>query len=134
MAYKQHNAETVKELSLLIEVIRKLQSEGKILVAVLFGSYAFGNPHKRSDIDLAIYFGEISEAEKIDVIDTILMSVEKDVNILKLNDEDESPFIIQEALKGIHLIEPDKNSLYNAAHRALHETEEIKFRRELAGR
>lgn len=134
MLNKQLKDETLKEISSLVEVLQKLKSQGKILIAVLFGSYAFGKPHKRSDIDLAIYFNEKSDPERIGVIDTILMSVERDVNILRLDDEDETPFVIQEALKGIHLIEPDKNVLYSVAHRALHETEEIMFRRELARR
>jgi hypothetical protein len=61
------------------------------------------------------------------------MPIERDVSILRLDDEDESPFIIQEALKGVHLIEPNDDALYAVAHRALHEAESIRFRRELSG-
>lgn len=61
----------------------------------------------------------------------MLMSDEREINFLRLDDEDESPFIVQEALKGIHLVEPDKDCLYEIADRALHETEGIRFRREM---
>lgn len=48
-----------------------------------------------------------------------------------LDDEDESPFVIQEALKDIPLIEPDKDKLYDVSDRFLHESEGIRFRREI---
>ena len=54
----------------------------------------------------------------------------RDINILRLDDE-ESPFIVQEALKGAHLVKPDIDVLYNIAHRVLHEAEVIRFRRSL---
>lgn len=63
--------------------------------------------------------------------DEILMSVERDVSILRLDDEDESQFVVQEALKGKHIVEQDMDTFYDVAHRALHETEEIRFRRSL---
>jgi hypothetical protein len=59
------------------------------------------------------------------------MSVERDISILRLDDEDESPFIVQEALKGIHLVEPDRNILYEIIHRVLHESESIRYRRNM---
>ena len=122
------------ELAPLINVLNKLREEGKILAAILFGSYANGTPHVRSDIDLAVYINTDDEGERTEIIDEILMSVERDVNILRLEDEEESPFIVQEALKGLHLVEPDTDSLYNVSHRVLHETEGIRFRRSLVGR
>ena len=74
------------------------------------------------------------EDEEIEIIDKILMSTERDISILRLYDEDESPFVVQEALKGIHLVEPESDTLYEIAHRALHDTEGIRFRRSLSGR
>ena len=53
------------------------------------------------------------------------------VKILRLDDEDESPFVVQEALKDLHLVEPEPELLYKVTHRVLHETEEIRFRRGL---
>ncbi|HQJ95311.1 MAG TPA: nucleotidyltransferase domain-containing protein [Syntrophorhabdaceae bacterium] len=119
------------ELIPLTNVLSTLKNEGKIPIAILYGSFAKGNPHPRSDIDLAVYPEGKDENEVIDIIDTILMSVERDISILRLDDEDESPFIVQEALKGIHLVEPDRNILYEIIHRVLHESESIRYRRNM---
>jgi predicted nucleotidyltransferase len=120
------------EINPLKEILRKLREEGKILIALLYGSYAKGKPHKRSDIDLALYIKAENEKEEIEIIDKVLMSVDSEVSILRLDDEDESPFIVQEALKGIHLVEPDSETRYELSHRILHECEDIKFRRGLS--
>ncbi|MEK6591113.1 MAG: nucleotidyltransferase domain-containing protein [Nitrospinota bacterium] len=122
-----------KDLASLKEVLTKLRNEGKVLIALLYGSYASGTQHKRSDVDLAVFISAKNRKEETEIIDEILMPIERDVSILRLDDEDESPFIIQEALKGAHLIEPDDDALYAVAHRALHEAESIRFRRELSG-
>ena len=123
-----------KELKPLNEVLCELRKEGKILVALLYGSYARGTPHKRSDIDLAVFIHARDEKEEIEIIDKILMSSEKEVSLLRLDDEDESPFVVQESLKGIHLVEPDNDALYEVAHRVLRDAEEIRFRRSLSGK
>ncbi|MBI4849242.1 MAG: nucleotidyltransferase domain-containing protein [Nitrospirae bacterium] len=115
------------------QVLNTLRAEGKILLAYLYGSYAEGTQHKRSDIDLAVYINADSEEETIKLIDTILMSMDTPIEILRLDDEDESPFIVQTALKGTPLIEPDIKTFYEVSHRALHETEGIRFKREYAG-
>lgn len=121
-----------KELDALKAELNKLKKEGKILLAYLYGSYAAGTEHKRSDIDLAICLNAVDEKEASDIIDAILMVSERPVEILRLDDEEESPFVIQEALKGIPLIEPDLEALYRVANRALHETEDIRHRRTIA--
>ncbi|MCL5276347.1 MAG: nucleotidyltransferase domain-containing protein [Deltaproteobacteria bacterium] len=120
-----------QEIEALRIVLEELKKEGKVSIALLYGSYAKGTPHSRSDIDLAIYLYAKDENEEIDIIDKILMSTERDVSILRLDDEEESSFVIQEALKGVHLVEPDKEMLYKISRRILHETEDIKFRRTL---
>jgi predicted nucleotidyltransferase len=122
------------ELAPLINVLNRLRHDDKIHIAILFGSFANGKPHKRSDIDLAIYINLTSKSDVTECIDSILMSVERDINILRLDDEEESPFVVQEALKGKHLVEPDLDALYGVADRVLHETEGIRFRRLLVGR
>jgi predicted nucleotidyltransferase len=108
----------------------KHRKEGKLLVAVLYGSFAGGAPHARSDIDLAIYLKAKNMEEEIEIIDEILMSADRQVSILRLDDEDESPFVVQEALKGIHLVEPDEAALYGVYHRVLHESEGAREKRE----
>ncbi len=106
-----------------------LRKEDKVRIAILYGSFAEGNPHKRSDIDLALYLRAKDTMEETEILDTILMSSDRDLSILRLDDEEESPFVVQEALKGIHLIEPDTEVLYDVARRILHSCEEIRFRR-----
>ncbi|MBI5416509.1 nucleotidyltransferase domain-containing protein [Candidatus Poribacteria bacterium] len=128
-----NNLLTINDNCLEIEQIKnvliELKKENKILLAYLFGSYAEKKQHKRSDIDIAIYFNTKNERETIDAIDKILMSVRQEVEILRLDDEDESPFMIQIALKSIPLIEPDLETFYNVKHRILHETERIRLKR-----
>jgi predicted nucleotidyltransferase len=120
-----------KDIEVLKEVLAALKKAGKVSIALLYGSYAKGIHHIRSDIDLAIYLNAKDEKEEIDVIDKILMSTDRDISILRLDDENESPFVIQEALNGVHLIEPDKEVLYEVSRRVLHEVEDIRFRRAL---
>lgn len=116
------------------EILNILRKEGKILVAILYGSYANGTPHNRSDIDLAVFVNARNEEDEMEITDKILMSTEREISILRLEDEDESPFVVQDALRGRHLVEPDDDTLYEIAHRVLHETEEMRFRRALNGR
>jgi predicted nucleotidyltransferase len=119
------------EIIAIENVLKKLRREGKVLIAILYGSYANGVPHKRSDIDLALYIRAKDNKEDMKISDEILMAVERDVSILRLDDEEESPFVIQEALKGVHLVEADLETLYEIGNRVLHECEEIRFRREV---
>jgi uncharacterized protein len=121
------------EIEAVREVLQHLQERGKVRVAVLYGSFAGGEPHARSDIDLALYLGSMSEQEQIAVMDAVLMAVERQVSILRLDDDEESPFVIQQALRGVHLIEPDSEVLHAVQRRVLHQAEEIRFRRELKG-
>lgn len=122
---------TCNFISPLTDVLERFHKAGKIPVAVLFGSYASGTSHGRSDIDLALFVRADNLNEEIEIIDKVLMSDEREISILRLDDEDESPFVVQEALKGVHLVESDKDCLYEIADRALHETEGIRFRREM---
>ena len=121
------------EVQRIKEVLEELRDKGTVLLAYLYGSYAKGNSHLRSDsdIDSAIYLNSKDEDVRIEAIDRILMACDRDIEILFLDDENESPFVIQEALKGIPLIEPDKDKLYGVSDRVLHESEGIRFRREI---
>jgi predicted nucleotidyltransferase len=120
----------IEEINSLKQVLNNLRNQNKILLAYLYGSYAARLQHKRSDIDLAVYLDTRDEKEAIEIIDTILMSTDATIEILRLDDEEESPFIIQKALKGIPLVEPDMEAFYKVSHRVLHEAESIRFKRE----
>lgn len=119
------------DLKELKGVLEGLRLENKVLLAYLFGSYASNAQHERSDLDVAVYLDANNDTEKIETIDKILMSADKQVEILMLNDEDESPFVVQEALKGVPLVEPDVETFYKLSDRVLHETESIRFKRGL---
>lgn len=124
---------TYKEtLNPLKNILEDLRGKGRILIALLYGSYHRGDTHPRSDIDLAIYLTPQAESQAIETVDKILMSMETEISILRLDDEDESPFVVQEALKGEHLIEPDMETFYALSHKILHECEGIKNRREIS--
>jgi len=114
----------------LRKILGEMKNAGKIHLALLYGSFAKGAQHVRSDIDLAVFLNASTLEEELDLIDRILMSVDRDVSILRLDDLDESPFVVQEALKGNHLVNPDLEIFYDVSHRALHECESIRFRRE----
>ena len=117
------------ELKPLMEVLKKLRAEGRILIAILYGSFASGTPHARSDVDLALFVPPMSREDELDAVDQILAAVDREVSILRLDDEDESPFVVQAALKGLHLIEPDEDALFRVADHALHESEGLRMRR-----
>jgi len=123
--------ESPRELEGLRATLLRLRQQGKLMLAILYGSFAHGAVHVRSDVDLAIYLNAANEDEELQIIDEILMSSERDVSVLRLDDEDESPFVAQQALRGIHLVEPDPDTLHRVAHRVLHECEAIRFRRML---
>ncbi|MEW6002084.1 MAG: nucleotidyltransferase domain-containing protein [Nitrospirota bacterium] len=120
-----------EEIIPLKEILKTLRKENRILIAILYGSYSKGTPHKRSDIDLALYLKAKDEKDELEIVDKILVSVERNISILRLDDEEESPFVVQEALKGIHLIDPDTETLYKISHRVLHECEGMRFRKEI---
>ena len=118
------------ELRPLIQTLRELQVNGEIKLALLYGSFANGTQHCRSDIDLALSLSPDVSDREMSIFDRILMSAERQVSILQLDDPDESPFVVQASLKGIHLIEPDLKTYYKIADRALHESESIRSRRQ----
>jgi len=122
--------ENLQDISPLLQTLQDLKGENSIQLALLYGSFAKGSEHCRSDIDIAIALSPQPLEKEFDIIDRILMSSERHISILRLDDEDESPMIVQESLKGIHLIEPDRDVYYKVAHWALHESESIRSRRE----
>jgi predicted nucleotidyltransferase len=118
-----------QEVQPLVDILARMKGSGELSLALLFGSFVAGTPHCRSDIDLAIALNVETTEREMELIDLILMATERPVSILRLDDLDESPMVIQEALKGIHLVEPDLEVLYQVADRVLHESESIRYRR-----
>lgn len=118
------------ELKAVIEELQKLRRAGDIRLALLYGSFAGNTQHCRSDIDIAIALSPDARGHEMSIIDSILMAADRQVSILRLDDPDESPFVVQASLKGVHLVEPDLERYYEIAAWALHESESIRARRE----
>lgn len=117
------------ELTQLVQTLRELKTSGEIGIALLYGSFADNTQHCRSDIDLALALSVDASDREIAVIDSILMAADRQVSILRMDDQDESPFVVQAALKGVHLVDPDIERYYKIADWALHESESIRERR-----
>ena len=100
-----------RDLENIKKCVQELRDRGKILSALLFGSQANGSAHARSDIDLGIYLPAMDQNEEVELIDKILMGSEIPIFLLRLDDDDESLLIVREALKGVHLVEPDAEAL-----------------------
>ena len=71
------------------EIVRKITDKYKIEKIILFGSYAYGNPDKDSDIDICIITDE--NRRKMDLISEIRMELfdfEFSLDILVYKSED----------------------------------------------
>ena len=120
------------------EILRKVKkhifNNPHIPFAFIFGSYAEGRETPLSDIDIAIYFKEISEDEKIRIEHMILSLFDEQVNILRLEDEDISPTVRLRAVDGIPIIINDEDFLNRFILSIIHKASESetllkKFRR-----
>jgi predicted nucleotidyltransferase len=73
-----------KEINILKNILKDLKEKGKVLIALVYGSYARGIPQTRSDIDLALYLKAVTVQEEIETIDRILMATDREISILRL--------------------------------------------------
>jgi len=105
--------------------------EGKIPFAFLFGSWTKGKQTSLSDIDIAIFFRDMPESVKIKIEHQISLLFDEQVNILRLEDENISPLIKLESLKGIPITSPDSDFLNGFILSIIHKAEEM---RRLLGR
>ncbi len=64
--------QTLKKYPLLRGVIQEVQESKKIKIAILFGSYAKGIPHKDSDIDVYLETSDFKLKEEIESLNTRL--------------------------------------------------------------
>lgn len=114
------------------DVLERLRAENRVLVAVLYGPYSEEALYGHPGIDIGIYLQTDDEAERVEIIDSIRTAVKDDthVSIVFLNDTHESPFVVQEALAGIHLVKPDMDALYDTYGWAVDEAEAMRFDKE----
>ncbi|MBI4682256.1 MAG: nucleotidyltransferase domain-containing protein [Nitrospirae bacterium] len=100
--------------------------EGKIPFAFLFGSWTKGRQTSLSDIDLAIFFRDMPESVKTKIEHQISLLFDEQVNILRLEDENISPLIKLESLKGIPITSPDSDFLNGFILSIIHKAEEMR--------
>ncbi len=80
-----------------------MQTDDNILFAYLFGSYADGTAHAQSDVDVAIYFQNHTLDDKLSAIHALQKRVQKDIDLVTLN-EVKNIFLLESVLnKGILL-------------------------------
>lgn len=86
-----------------IKKIKDYFASQKDIVAVyLYGSFAFGNPHKRSDLDIAVLFeGKVNLYERLGSLYSnfpkLSVRAEPEIRELDLN---QSPVFLRNVLKG----------------------------------
>jgi predicted nucleotidyltransferase len=98
----------------------------KIPFAFLFGSWADGKQTPLSDIDIAIFFRDMRESEKTKVEHQISLLFDRQVNVLRLEDEYISPLIKLEALNGISVVISDEDFLNRFTLSIIHKAEETR--------
>lgn len=115
----------------ITEQLKKIKScigqyKKKIPFAFLFGSWARGEQTPLSDIDMAIFFKDMRESEKIKVEHQLSLLFDEQVNVLRLEDEYISPLIKLNALNGIPVIINDEDLLNRFILSIIHIAEEFK--------
>ena len=112
----------------IIEPVRQVVAEypHAIPFAFLFGSFAVGKQTPLSDIDLAVYFHNISDSEKTGIEQRISLLFDEPVNILRLDDDEISPLVRLEAVSGLPIIAPDIDRLNDFILSLVHEANEYR--------
>lgn len=107
-------AQVPKDIKQIVkDYINKLKKEIPIEKAVLFGSYAKGNQHNDSDVDLAIFSDYFDGMRRVDGINYLLLrAVEYDIDIeplpfTKADYFEQSGFAREVLKEGIDITEID---------------------------
>ena len=112
-AYKTENYKLLrllKKYSQLRSIIEKIQKDNRISLAILFGSYAKGNPKEDSDVDVYIETQDRKIKPEIQRINTKLS--------VKIGEYDKSSLLIKEIEKNHVIIKGveryyEKNEFFN---------------------
>lgn len=77
-------------------------TQNDVVAVYLYGSFAYGNPHKRSDLDIAVLFdGEVNLYERLGSLYSnfpkLSIPVESEVREVDL---DQSPIFLRNVLRG----------------------------------
>lgn len=116
----------------MIEKLKNfLENDTNILFAYLFGSFAKGEAHARSDVDIAVYFKEESFNEQLRVIYELSKLVKRDVDLVVLNHV-KNMFLLEEIMNGELLKDSDTDERAYFEVKKMHEIIDYKsFKRRL---
>ena len=115
----------------LIRFFENNADKNSIKYAFLFGSYARGNVHEESDIDIAVIFSkDYSEDTQFRVIEKLSLDIEKElhkeINMLVITDDFKKPMLYYNAIVlGVPLYFENENELYELRFRAISEMEDF---------
>lgn len=98
-----------------------------VVFAFLFGSFARGGQTPLSDIDLAVYFQDISEDDKIAIEQEIFLLFDEPVHILRLEDDEISQAVRLEAVFGIPIFVSDIDKLNDFVLSIIHRAHEDRY-------
>jgi len=111
----------------IVEKLRPVVGrEERIPFAFLFGSYTEGRETPLSDIDLAIYFDEMTNDEKTDIEHHLWLLFDEPLNILRLEEDDNSPLIRLRALEGEPILIKNHDALNRFTLSIIHRAVEAK--------
>jgi len=110
----------------IIDVVSKaLEKQCNVLFAYLYGSYARGEAHKFSDLDVAVYLKEFTIKNYLDLFSVIPTSVNVEIDLRALNNA--PPLFRYRVIKeGRLLFVKDKKALEKFVYETLIEALEIK--------
>ncbi len=120
-----------RDIERLRETLGRLKNQGKILMALVCGTLANRTTLPRWDLHLAIFMNAEDKTQELSIVEEILRNSPRDVFILRLDDEQEPPMLVREALRGIHLVEPDQATLSRLTQRVEKACRGILFRRDI---
>ena len=95
----------------LSDYVTRLSQEIQVRAAVLFGSYATGNWHENSDIDIAIFSDDFSDMDRVEAITFLLsraMPYNLDIQPIAYDEqdlahEDDNPFLHEILTTGVKI-------------------------------
>lgn len=94
---------TIEELK---KLLKPIFDSAPVYKAILFGSYAKGNPEETSDIDIVIDSkGELLNINFYGVLEDVINTLNKDIDLFELSEIQTDSLIYNEVIKGVTLYE-----------------------------
>lgn len=118
--------------------IKKIQdyfaSQKDVVAVYLYGSFAYGNPHKRSDIDFGVLFDSPIKTyyrlgEIINDLSDLDLHVEADVRDISL---DQSPLFLFNVIRGKLIFSKDEDKRLDFEIKAMNNFYDTEYSRQLS--